>query len=294
MWPFSTVNTQVIDNGSTAAAAPAAIHDGESSSTNDNVCQLKCPMEQKTLVSCVDSIRAARAIELTTSGADENGGVEESTSTSADTATTTTPACLLPAVEAWTRCCAEANQTTSWRIRTADEWFWYHAIPRQRYHRVSTSLFLISLIITHTCIRNDDFRDGYSDSPSWCAYGLSTLVCLMNHVSWKMTDRICIYISVFRRCEPKVKEDDDMHIVAPNSSWARPLLKSFGNENSFRGVLPFFSSICCNDGINVIVTLTLVSLGNGLFIESIINGFLIDSMCFFFIPSSISRSYKAD
>lgn len=129
MWPFSTVNTQAIDNGSTAAAA---IHDEESSSTNDNVCQLKCPMEQKALVSCVDSIRAARAIDSINSDGDGNGGVEESTSTSADTATTTTPACLLPAVEAWTKCCAEANQTMSWLIRIADEWVWYHAIPRQR------------------------------------------------------------------------------------------------------------------------------------------------------------------
>ena len=110
MWPFST---QAIDNGSTAAAAHAAIHDEESCSTNDNVCQLKCPMEQKALVSCVDSIRAARAIDSINSGGDGKGGVEESTSTSADTTTTTTPACLLPAVEAWTKCCAEANQTMS-------------------------------------------------------------------------------------------------------------------------------------------------------------------------------------
>lgn len=53
-----------------------------------SACQLECTVQQKSVVACVDSIR-------------ENG---ESN------------ACLLPAVEAWTKCCTEAN------MAAAEDW----------------------------------------------------------------------------------------------------------------------------------------------------------------------------
>jgi len=47
-----------------------------------SACQLECGEQQKAVVTCVDSIR-------------ENGGSSN--------------ACLAPAVQAWTKCCTEAN-----------------------------------------------------------------------------------------------------------------------------------------------------------------------------------------
>mmetsp|Transcript_233 Transcript_233/g.471 ORF Transcript_233/g.471 Transcript_233/m.471 type:complete len:89 (+) Transcript_233:39-305(+) len=54
-------------------------------------CERECSSQQKALVTCVDSIRAARD--------NEDGG--ESTADS--------PECLPMAVAAWTKCCEEAN-----------------------------------------------------------------------------------------------------------------------------------------------------------------------------------------
>jgi len=52
------------------------------------------------------------------------------------------------------------------------------------------------------------------------------------------------------------REDDDMHIAAIiHQSKAFSIL--LWNGETTQGVLPSFSSICCNDGIYVIVTLTL-------------------------------------
>ena len=111
MWPFSTVSTQAKDDARTSDTS-ATVNDVllDEESNDNNICQLKCPMEQKALVSCVDSIRAARA---SGSSGGDGGEVRLGSSEAEDADTTTTPACLLPAVEAWTKCCAEANQATS-------------------------------------------------------------------------------------------------------------------------------------------------------------------------------------
>ena len=112
MWPFSTISTQSKDDVSTSDAAAAG--NGvllDEKSKDNNICQLKCPTEQKALVSCVDSIRAARA---SGSSGGDGGEVRLGSSEAEDAVTTTTPACLLPAVEAWTKCCSEANQAFSW------------------------------------------------------------------------------------------------------------------------------------------------------------------------------------
>jgi hypothetical protein len=105
MWPFSTVSTQAKDDARTSDTS-ATVNDVllDEESNDNNICQLKCPMEQKALVSCVDSIRAARA-------SSDDGG--EGMASAEKAVTTTTPACLLPAVEAWTKCCSEANQSIS-------------------------------------------------------------------------------------------------------------------------------------------------------------------------------------
>ncbi len=62
-------------------------------------CEIQCSSEQKALVSCVDSIRAARA--------DDDG--KSSGADSGSESTADTPACLPLAVAAWTKCCEEAN-----------------------------------------------------------------------------------------------------------------------------------------------------------------------------------------
>jgi hypothetical protein len=113
MWPFSTIRTPAAsdaDDQRTTATSTTIISPDSSSATDvneeSNICQLKCPMEQKALVSCVDSIRAARA-SIESSSDDSSGGEGKSAAAAGDA--TTTPPCLLPAVEAWTKCCAEAN-----------------------------------------------------------------------------------------------------------------------------------------------------------------------------------------
>ena len=105
MWPFSTIRTPAIDADAdadelTAATTTTISPDATSATEEPNICQLKCPMEQKALVSCVDSIRAARA---STESSSSDGSSAEAE------ADATTPSCLLPVVEAWTKCCAEAN-----------------------------------------------------------------------------------------------------------------------------------------------------------------------------------------
>lgn len=69
------------------------------STTPSSACQRECTTEQKAVTSCVESIRAAR----------ENGD---------DSTTSATPQCLAGAVQAWTRCCEEANlrETKDWEF----------------------------------------------------------------------------------------------------------------------------------------------------------------------------------
>lgn len=80
---------------------PISDEEGTSSSTAPTTtkvaptaCATACVVEQRALTSCVDSIRAERE------GDDGDGA----TSTGASN-----PACLAVAVEAWTRCCEDAN-----------------------------------------------------------------------------------------------------------------------------------------------------------------------------------------
>lgn len=69
-----------------------------------SACELLCKIEQKELVQCVDSIRAAKASSSNTAG-----NSKESTSSSGEESTAETPACLPLAIAAWTKCCTEAN-----------------------------------------------------------------------------------------------------------------------------------------------------------------------------------------
>ena len=94
------------------------ISNGVDSSSEDKVtvakevepsaCELRCEIEQKELVSCVDSIRAAKA---SSSNAATAGNSEESTSSNGNNeeSSAETPACLPLAIAAWTKCCTEAN-----------------------------------------------------------------------------------------------------------------------------------------------------------------------------------------
>jgi len=74
-----------------------------------SACELRCQIEQRALVSCVDSIRAAKA---SSSSKTATSNSEESASSSEDSneeSSAETPACLPLAIAAWTKCCTEAN-----------------------------------------------------------------------------------------------------------------------------------------------------------------------------------------
>mmetsp|Transcript_9439 Transcript_9439/g.21286 ORF Transcript_9439/g.21286 Transcript_9439/m.21286 type:complete len:99 (+) Transcript_9439:24-320(+) len=76
--------------------------EGESTTATDvapTACELQCSSQQKALVACVDSIRAARSSD---DGASTSGNESSTTATDA-------PDCMLTAVQAWTKCCEEAN-----------------------------------------------------------------------------------------------------------------------------------------------------------------------------------------
>uniref|UniRef100_A0A6V2GA40 Ubiquinol-cytochrome C reductase hinge domain-containing protein n=2 Tax=Ditylum brightwellii TaxID=49249 RepID=A0A6V2GA40_9STRA len=73
--------------------------DEQDSSDPKTSCAVQCHMEQERLVSCMDSIRAARLNENGT----EEKELEEPNSM-------TESSCLAPAIAAWTQCCTEANK----------------------------------------------------------------------------------------------------------------------------------------------------------------------------------------
>ena len=107
MWSFPISNG--VDNSSEDGSGGS---DGKVAAVAQEVepsaCEIQCKIEQKELVSCVDSIRAAKASSSNTT-ADNS---EASTSSSGDTdeeSSAETPACLPLAIAAWTKCCTEAN-----------------------------------------------------------------------------------------------------------------------------------------------------------------------------------------
>ena len=83
-----TANAQVV-----GAAKP-----GDASSSQ---CAKQCQSEQAAIVSCIESIRAARESIDATGGS----GAEESDPTH----TAGKVECLAPVVAAWTKCCSDAN-----------------------------------------------------------------------------------------------------------------------------------------------------------------------------------------
>ena len=68
-------------------------------------CDVQCKIQQKSLVSCVDSIRAANNNSDGSSSEDNSNDGSGPSSTTADT-----PACLPLAIAAWTKCCSDANE----------------------------------------------------------------------------------------------------------------------------------------------------------------------------------------
>jgi hypothetical protein len=111
LFPLHTPNTSSTDSSS-SPPPPVAIPQ----EITPSACEAECVEEQKSLVACVESIRAAR-LKATRDDAsssasatdcsdhhdgDDDGGDHGSTSTD-------TPECLPMAVAAWTKCCEEAN-----------------------------------------------------------------------------------------------------------------------------------------------------------------------------------------
>lgn len=88
MWSFP------IDKNSTENSIPVA-----ATKVEPTACEKQCASHQKTLVACVDSIRAARS--------DDDGGASSGSGNGSSAADAN--ACLPMAVAAWTKCCEEAN-----------------------------------------------------------------------------------------------------------------------------------------------------------------------------------------
>jgi len=87
-----------------------------------SACDLRCQIEQKELVSCVDSIRAAKASSSDDTAASNS---EKSTSSpgdnNAEESSAETPACLPLAIAAWTKCCTDANDLQLEQQQKEDE-----------------------------------------------------------------------------------------------------------------------------------------------------------------------------
>lgn len=107
MWSFP------ISNGVDSSSEDSGSGGGDGRVTavakvEPSACEIQCKIEQNLLVSCVDSIRAAKA----SSSSDSTSNSKESASSSGDNdeeSSAETPACLPLAIAAWTKCCTEAN-----------------------------------------------------------------------------------------------------------------------------------------------------------------------------------------
>lgn len=105
MWtfPINPQNTSSTTNND--SSSPQSITIAEE--VEPSACEKECVEQQKSLVACVESIRAARLQSQQQQADDDessSGGDGGTTTTSTDT-----PECLPMAVAAWTKCCEEAN-----------------------------------------------------------------------------------------------------------------------------------------------------------------------------------------
>ena len=105
MWTFP------INTSSSATDSPSPPPITIAKEVEPTACETECIEQQKTLVACVDSIRAAR---LQQAEAQQNNAAADGSSSSLEgdattTTSTDTPECLPLAVAAWTKCCEEAN-----------------------------------------------------------------------------------------------------------------------------------------------------------------------------------------
>ena len=106
MWSFPISNG--VDNSSSGEDGSG----GEvtvAKEVKPSACELSCEIEQKELVSCVDSIRAAKASSSNDTATSNSEGSASSSDGNNEESTAETPACLPLAIAAWTKCCTEAN-----------------------------------------------------------------------------------------------------------------------------------------------------------------------------------------
>ena len=74
-----------------------------------SACELQCKIEQKELISCVDSIRAAKASSSNAATSNSEESSSSDNNNDEESSAAETPACLPLAIAAWTKCCTEAN-----------------------------------------------------------------------------------------------------------------------------------------------------------------------------------------
>jgi hypothetical protein len=102
MWTFpinpQNTSSTTTNNDSSSSSSITIAEEVEPSA-----CEKECTEQQRTLVACVESIRAAR-LQSQQQQTDDGDGDGGTTTTSTDT-----PECLPMAVAAWTKCCEEAN-----------------------------------------------------------------------------------------------------------------------------------------------------------------------------------------
>lgn len=107
LFPINTQNTSTDSSPPQSQSPPITIPQ----EITPSACEVECTEEQKSLVACVESIRAARL------KAERDDGSSSASSTTTDcsdddddgSTSTNTPECLPMAVAAWTKCCEEAN-----------------------------------------------------------------------------------------------------------------------------------------------------------------------------------------
>ena len=92
--------TQILEENAKYIHSTDGNNNSNNSNTSPSSCQLNCAAEQNEVIRCVDSIRSS------------SSSSDNDSSSHKDTKPQIQSSCLLEVVSAWTKCCAEANEST--------------------------------------------------------------------------------------------------------------------------------------------------------------------------------------
>ena len=116
MWSFPISNgvDSSSENGSDGKVTVAK-------EVEPSACELRCKIEQKELVQCVDSIRAAKASSSNAKAGNKETSTSSPGDNNAEESSAETPACLPLAIAAWIKCCTDANDLQLEQQQKEDE-----------------------------------------------------------------------------------------------------------------------------------------------------------------------------